>query len=30
MYIPMLVLGIGYFIQLIAVQLFYKKTAIEV
>ena len=30
MYIPMLVLGIGYFIQLIAVQIFYKKTAIEV
>jgi MHS family proline/betaine transporter-like MFS transporter len=30
MYIPMLVLGTGYFIQLIAVQIFYKKTAIEV
>jgi len=30
MYIPMLVLGIGYFIQLLAVQIFYKKTTIEV
>jgi heme A synthase len=26
MYIPMIVLGIGYIVQLIAVQIFYKKT----
>ena len=29
MYIPMMVLGIGYIIQLITVQLFYKKTQIN-